>query len=118
VVGRFGGLAHAAQAGAFDGYLFDVATTGAWRLIRNTTTNPGGEVTIAAGKLSSPLGTGNWHRLALSMTGSSIVMRVDGNQVGAVTDATWSNGSAGIEAGAFTDQWPQAQYSHLAVTQN
>ena len=56
-----------------------------------------------------------WHRLSLH--GSTITASVDGEQVTSVTSSTWANGPAGLEAGAFTQDWPQAQYSNLTITQ-
>jgi O-glycosyl hydrolase len=126
LIGRFGCRTTTPDVGQFDGYVFDVSATGGWKLIRNANRAPGRAAagcaggptttrTLAAGTLARPLGTGAWHRLALSMSGSTITMSVGGAVVGTVSDATWTAGLAGIEAGAFTQKWPKVQYSHLSV---
>jgi hypothetical protein len=60
------------------------------------------------------------------MSGSAtttITASVDGQQVVSATDSRagtgappWESGPAGLEAGAFTSTWPQAQYSTLSIT--
>jgi hypothetical protein len=116
VIGRFSDRSGAADIGQFDGYVFDVSSTGAWRLIKNDAT-VSDTSTLTSGTLATPPGTGTWHRLSLSMTGGTIAASVDGQQVTSVTDPSpWTSGPAGIEAGAFTTTWPQAQYSNLSIT--
>jgi hypothetical protein len=114
LIGRFNNRASGHHIGQFDGYVFDVATTGAWRLIKNNK-DASHMATLASGTLAEPLGTDTWHRLSLSMSGSSITASVDGQQVTSVSDSSWASGPAGIEAGAFAGSWPQAQYSNLSV---
>jgi hypothetical protein len=47
---------------------------------------------------------------------------IDHDKVGSATDtlpaasSPWAAGAAGIEAGAFTSTFPQAQYSDLSIT--
>jgi hypothetical protein len=112
------------DTGRFDGYVFDVASTGAWKLIKNSA---GGRITtLTSGTLATPPGTDTWHRLSLAVSGRAttvITASVDGRPVASVTDAVtvtgtrpWTSGPAGIEAGAFTGTWPQAQYSDLSIT--
>jgi hypothetical protein len=113
LIGRVSGIS-GPQVGDFNGYVFDVSSTGAWKLIKNDKTSSG-IVTLAAGT-GAALGTGRWHRLSLALHGSTITASVDGQQVTSVTQASWGSGPAGIEAGAFTSSWPQVQYSHLSVT--
>jgi hypothetical protein len=114
VLGRFGSRGNESAIGRFTGYLFDVSSTGAWRLIRNNRT-AAGTVTLAAGRLASPFGVDRWHRLALAMTGDTVTGYVDGHRVASAHDGTWTQGQAGVEAGAFTASWPQAQYANLSV---
>jgi hypothetical protein len=112
------------DVGQFDGYVFDVGSTGAWRLIRNANPAPAGDCAtgpaarqvLASGRLARPPGTRSWHRLSLSMSGSAITASVGTVTVATVSDSAWTSGPAGIEAGAFTGSWPRVQYSHLAVT--
>jgi hypothetical protein len=115
LIGRFSRRGGPADIGHFDGYLFDVATSGAWRLIRNDVA-PGRTETLAAGLLPRPLGTGRWHRLSLAMAGPDLTAAVDGHQVAAVADRSWTAGLAGIEAGAGSGGWPQAEYRNLSIT--
>jgi hypothetical protein len=114
LIGRFSGRGF--HAGYFNGYVFDVSSTGAWRLIKND--ESGIVATLLAGALPNPLGTRTWHRLSMSVSGNTITVSVDRDKVASYTDATapWTRGLAGLEAGAFTHTWPQAQYSNLSIT--
>jgi Glycosyl hydrolase family 59 len=127
LIGRFSCRMAVPNVGQFDGYVFDVASTGAWVLTSNANPatdfashdcakGPGTAHTLASGRLARRLGTGTWHRLSLSMSGSLIRASVDGTTVATASDSSWSRGAAGIEAGAFTDSWPRVQYSHLSIT--
>jgi hypothetical protein len=127
LIGRFSCRMSVPNVGQFDGYVFDVGGSGAWKLISNANPatdfasqdcaqGPGAAHTLASGQLARPLGTGTWHRLSLSMSGSIITVAVDGTTVATAADSSWSRGAAGIEAGAFTGSWPRVQYSHLSVT--
>jgi hypothetical protein len=102
------------QVGGFNGYVFDVSSTGAWKLIKNDKTS-GDIVTLASGTAAA-LGTGSWHRLSLTLHGSTITASVGSTQVTSLTDSSWTAGPAGVEAGAFSRTWPQVQYSNLSVT--
>jgi hypothetical protein len=113
LVGRFSGM-KGPQVGDFDGYVFDVSSTGAWQLVKNDET--AGDIATLASGTTAALGTGSWHRLTLSLHGSTITASVGGTQVTSVTDASWTAGPAGVEAGAFTRSWPQTQYSNLSIT--
>ena len=116
LVGRFSGhWAGSPTIGLFDGYIFDVSTTGAWQLIKNDAT-ASDKAILASGTLASAPGTDTWHRLSLSMSGSTITASVDDQQVTSVTDSSWTSGPAGIEAGATAGTYPQAQYSNLSIT--
>ncbi|HKS99414.1 MAG TPA: galactosylceramidase [Rugosimonospora sp.] len=115
VIGRFSARGPESGIGRFNGYLFDVSSTGAWRLIRNSR-NPAGYAVLAAGRLASPPGVNQWHRLTLTLSGDAITGAVDGRRVATVHDNHWVQGQAGIEAGAYTATWPQAQYANLSVT--
>jgi hypothetical protein len=127
LIGRFNNRGSGHNIGAFDGYVFDIATSGAWRVIKNFKGTPREPAhhTVLARKLARPLGAGTWHRLSMSLvtTGSgphaiaTITISVDGKRLASVTDnsSPWLRGQAGIEAGAFTDTWPQAQYRVLSI---
>src|SRR5262249_20746309 len=75
--------------GHFNGYVFDVSTTGAWTLYKNTDTD-GPRIVLTSGTLAQPLGTGTWHKLSMSFSNKSdgstvITMAIDGSQ-SSVTD--------------------------------
>ena len=114
LVGRFSGM-KGPQVGDFDGYIFDVSTSGAWKLVDDNETSS--DVATLASGTTTALGTGTWHRLSLSLTGKTITVSVGSKQLTSVHSSTWTAGPAGIEAGAFTHTWPQAQYSNLQITQ-
>ena len=115
LVGRFARHGSQLDVGHFDGYLFDLSTTGAWRLVRNDHT-PADVRVLASGRLTGAAGVGRWHRMVLALAGGAITASVDGQRVATVTDSAWTGGLAGIEAGAFTATWPQAQYANVTVT--
>lgn len=131
VIGRFSCRRSIPHVGQFDGYLFDVTSTGTWRLIRNADPAPGGDArtrsagctggpgvrqTLASGTLGHALRTRTWYRLSLAMSGASITASVGSRAVAQVSDSAWLHGPAGLEAGAFRSLWPHVQYSHLSVT--
>ena len=70
------------HAGYFDGYIFDVSATGAWRLIKNSTnaTESLDRRTVAHGQLA-PLRLNTWHLLSMSLSGNNIILSVDRHQV-------------------------------------
>jgi len=127
LIGRFSCRSTTPNAGAFDGYVFNVSGTGAWTLTRNADPGPGPSDSgcrpgptaarvLASGHLAHAPNRGRWHHLSLSMSGATIQASVDSVTVATVTDSTWTGGPAGLEAGAFTSSWPHVEYSHLAVT--
>lgn len=114
--------------GHFNGYVFDVSTTGAWQLIKNTYTD-GTRIVLDSGTLAQAPGTGTWHKLSLSFSdngngGTIITMSVDGTQFSTTDSSPYGAGLGGIEAGftnsytenSTTDNWPQVQFSGLSVT--
>jgi hypothetical protein len=114
--------------GHFNGYVFDVSTTGAWQLIKNIDTD-GPRTVLKSGTLTQALGTGTWHELSLSLSDNSdgsttITVSVDSSQFSYTDSSPYGAGLAGIEAGftnsftehSTTDNWPQVQLSGLSVT--
>jgi hypothetical protein len=127
LIGRFSCREETPNAAAFDGYLFNLSATGAWSLTRNVNPEPTAAdsgcasgptrpQTLASGRLAKAPILRRWHRLSLSMSGSTITASVGGVRVADVANSTWTSGLAGLEAGAFSGSWPRVQYSHLAVT--
>jgi hypothetical protein len=120
LIGRY--RAVAASKGTFDGYVFDVSTSGTFSL----TVNNGGaaadtqsgqrqlaaprRTVLARGRV--PFAPGTWHTLSLSISGTAVTGSVDGAQVASVTDSTLTDGMPGIEAGG----WYPAYFSNLSVT--
>jgi O-glycosyl hydrolase len=126
--GVIGHFSHRAwDTGYFDGYILDVSTSGAWKLIKNN--ENGTPTTLTQGTVAA-LGTGGWNNLSMSFATSTsgttttvtITASIDHSKVGSATDtlptasSPWAAGAAGIEAGAFTSTFPQAQYSDLSIT--
>jgi hypothetical protein len=62
--------------------------------------------------LLGDLGTGRWHNLSLTATGSTLTARIDGTTVATLTDVYWVAGQVGIGA----SQGETAQYDNLSVT--
>ncbi|QMU76018.1 galactosylceramidase [Streptacidiphilus sp. PB12-B1b] len=96
-----------------DGYRLELTDRGAWTLVRTSST--GAPVTLDQGTLDSAAGTGSWHRLALSFSGDRITASIDGEQVGAVTDADgYRTGQVGLGTGSYLP----AEFADLSVTPN
>jgi hypothetical protein len=112
LIGRFSNRVYW-EIGWFNGYMFDVSSNGAWKIIKNNGTS--GPTTLATGTTTAP-GTGSWHRLSMTLAGSTVTGFLDGHPVGSASDGSYTSGQAGIEAGAFSQTWPQVQYSNLSVT--
>ncbi|GAA3451911.1 ricin-type beta-trefoil lectin domain protein [Dactylosporangium matsuzakiense] len=108
VIGR-AGTQHAFGPAGLDAYYFRLADTGAWSVLRNDVNNT--MTTLRSGTVAAP-GTGTWHNLALSMSGTSLTAQVDGATVATLTDAAWHTGQVGIG----TSQGETAQFDNLSVT--
>ncbi|AGL16786.1 ricin-type beta-trefoil lectin domain protein [Actinoplanes sp. N902-109] len=90
-------------------YYLRVADNGQWSIRSNSTA--GNQRTLASGSTAA-LGTGRWHKLALTLNGSTLSAAVDGTTVGSVTDSTWVAGQVGYATG----QGVTAQFDNLSVT--
>jgi hypothetical protein len=90
-------------------YHLRVSNTGAWSLFRNNAANV--RTTLRSGTVPA-LGTNSWHNVALTFTGSTIGVQIDGTTVGSVVDATWPLGQVGLG----TSQTETAQFDNLSVT--
>ena len=90
-------------------YLFRVSDTGAWSIVKSDTS---GTYTTLASGTTTPLGTGTWHTMSLTMQGSAISGAVDGQTVGSVSDTSYQTGQAGLGVvGYQTDQ-----FDNLSIT--
>jgi hypothetical protein len=119
VIGRFSHVG--AGISNFRGYLLDLADSGSWRLLKDSVS--AGARVLASGAVAAP-GTGTWHTVSLTTSGTVIRAGIDGHQVASVSDkdASYARGISGIEAGAtevpgaFTGtSWPIVQYTDLSV---
>ena len=90
-------------------YLFRVADTGAWSIVKSTTS---GTLTTLASGTATRLGTNSWHTIVLSLQGSTISGKIDGATAGTVTDTSYQSGQIGIGVvGYHTDQ-----FDNLTIT--
>jgi hypothetical protein len=96
----------------FHGYQFIVSDSGAWHLIRNAVHKP--VATLMSGHLASPPGAKAWIRLSLSVSGTTIIGRVNGHVVVTTHDSWYPAGDAGVCTGG----WYQVQFRELKVTGN
>jgi hypothetical protein len=101
LIGYYTLRSNAYNPGLFNGYVFDLSTTGAWQLVDNSTT-AGYQVVLASGTFAWPPGTSaaGWNKLSLSFTDGPlcagpeptiatfrvyITASIDGTQVGSGT---------------------------------
>jgi hypothetical protein len=92
-----------------NGYYLRVTNTGSWSILSNNSS--GNLRTLASGTVAA-LGTGRWHTLALTFSGSSITAVIDGATVGSANDSTWGSGQVGYGTG----QGVTVQFDNLAIT--
>jgi O-glycosyl hydrolase len=102
---------HSFGPAGIDSYALRVTDGGQWSILRNDVGNA--LTTLRSGSVAA-LGTGRWHTLALSFSGTTIAAQLDGTAVGSVTDSTWSVGQAGYG----TSQGETAQFDNLSITPN
>ncbi|MFF5297036.1 ricin-type beta-trefoil lectin domain protein [Paractinoplanes globisporus] len=108
LIGRASAYPHESPAN-LDGYFLRVTDAGRWSILSNNTS--GAVRTLASGSIAA-LGTGTWHSLALTFSGSTITAAVDGTTVGSVNDTAWGAGQIGYGTG----QGVTAQFDNLSVT--
>ncbi|WP_410574719.1 ricin-type beta-trefoil lectin domain protein [Amycolatopsis sp. cmx-4-61] len=90
-------------------YYLRIRDTGQWWIEKMYT--DGSNHTLATGTTTA-LGTGQWHNLAFTFQGSTISAKVDGRQIGSVTDTSFQSGQAGLGIQGYrTDQ-----FDNLAIT--
>ncbi|WP_146088273.1 NPCBM/NEW2 domain-containing protein [Actinacidiphila yanglinensis] len=105
------------------GYFFQISDTGAWTLFKS---DANGTRTTLMRSATTPLGTGRWHKLALSFSGPVITASVDGRKVGSVQDSSYTAGQGGLgltsydldqfDNLSFTKEKAAAPGATLAVT--
>ncbi|WP_460346370.1 ricin-type beta-trefoil lectin domain protein [Actinoallomurus acanthiterrae] len=74
-------------------YHLIVGDTGAWAIQKTDTS--WNWTTLKSGTAKA-LGTSSWHRIALTMQGSTLSASIDGTKVGETTDSSLTNGQAGL----------------------
>ncbi len=97
-------------------YHLYVADTGAWSIQRSDLS--WGFTTLASGT-GPKLSTNHWHRVSLSLQGSTLTAMVDRTTVGSATDDTYGSGPAGLGTGGPADSlhgYYGAQFSNFSVT--
>ncbi|MEV6008134.1 ricin-type beta-trefoil lectin domain protein [Streptomyces sp. NPDC051976] len=92
-----------------DAYYLRLSNTGAWSLLRNDTSNT--MTTLKSGSIAAP-GTGTWHNLSLTSSGSILTAAIDGATVATATDTSWGTGQVGLG----TSQSETAQFDNLRIT--
>ncbi|HZX06403.1 NPCBM/NEW2 domain-containing protein [Kribbella sp.] len=86
-----------------EGYFLRIDDRGSWSIVRSSIDAT--LTTLAAGRTVAP-GIHRWHRVALEMSGTTLTAVLDGKRIGAVDDATYATGNAGIGVvGYQTDQF-------------
>ncbi|MEV4351047.1 ricin-type beta-trefoil lectin domain protein [Actinoplanes sp. NPDC049596] len=108
LVGRAGNYNHDGPQN-LNAYYLRVADNGAWSLRSNNTS--GSQRTLASGTTTA-LGTGRWHKLSLTLNGSTLSAAVDGVTLGSASDSGWVAGQVGYATG----QGVTAQFDNLSVT--
>jgi hypothetical protein len=108
LIGRASAYPHESPAN-LDGYFFRVTDGGRWSILSNNTS--GNVRTLGSGSVAA-LGTGRWHTLALTFSGSTITASIDGATAGTVNDGTWGAGQIGYGTG----QGVTAQFDNLSIT--
>jgi len=98
----------------FQGYRFVVSENGKWQLLRDTfdksaKTLP---VTLTSGTYTTASLTTGPHVISLTANGSQLTASIDGNQVGQVTDGSYSTGVAGICTGG----WYAVKFDDVTVS--
>jgi hypothetical protein len=108
LLGRASAYPHESPAN-LNAYYLRVSDSGAWSIRANNTS--GNARTLASGNTSA-LGTGRWHTLALTFSGSSITAAIDGASVGSTSDGALGAGQVGYATG----QGVTAQFDNLSIT--
>jgi Glycosyl hydrolase family 59/Ricin-type beta-trefoil lectin domain len=108
LLGRVGTM-EAFDPGDINDYYLQLSNTGAWSIIRNSTS--GTLTTLASGTVTAP-GLNTWQQLSLTFDGDSISAAINGTTVGTVTDSTYASGMIGFG----TDGYQTDQFSDLSVT--
>ncbi|MFD8756985.1 ricin-type beta-trefoil lectin domain protein [Kitasatospora sp. NPDC059577] len=84
-------------------YHLRVSDTGVWSIDKSDTS---WNFTTLASGTTPALGTGRWHTVALTLDDATLTASIDGAAVGSATDASFTNGRAGLGVTGYqTDQF-------------
>ncbi|MEU2235514.1 ricin-type beta-trefoil lectin domain protein [Streptomyces vietnamensis] len=95
--------------GGLNAYHLRLSDTGAWAILK--TDLKWNSTTLASGTVTAP-GLNSWHRIALTMQGSSLTASIDGQTVGSATDHSFTSGMAGLAVTGYQTQ----QFDNFALT--
>ncbi|OIV35398.1 hypothetical protein BIV57_21645 [Mangrovactinospora gilvigrisea] len=85
------------------GYLYRIDAKGNWSISRSDTD---GTITKIVGGTTRAPGLDSWHRIGLTMDGTTLTASVDGRRIAAVDDSAYRSGSVGIGiVGYQTDEF-------------
>ncbi len=98
-------------ASGLNAYHLRVSDSGAWSILKSNTSNNNNFTTLASGNVGG-FGTGSWHHLALTFSGSTITAAIDGTTVGSANDSSYGSGQVGYA----TSQGETAQFDNLSIT--
>ncbi|WP_335980163.1 NPCBM/NEW2 domain-containing protein [Streptomyces sp. CA2R106] len=91
------------------GYYFQISDTGAWTVFKS---DASGNRTVLTRSATTALGTGKWHKLGLSFSGSQITASVDGKDIGSVSDSSYRAGQGGLGLTSYdTDQFDNLSFT-------
>lgn len=107
LIGR-AGTQHAFGPAGLNAYYLRVNSSGAWSVFKNNVNNTN---TVLASGTRAALGTGTWHNLALTFSGTTITAQIDAATVATLTDASWFVGQIGFG----TSQGETAQFDNLSI---
>ncbi|RKE23626.1 ricin-type beta-trefoil lectin domain protein [Streptomyces sp. TLI_171] len=95
--------------GGLNAYHLRLSDTGSWAILKSDLA--WSLTTLASGTVTAP-GLNTWHRLSLTMQGSTLTAAIDGKTVGTATDHSYTSGMAGLALTGYRTQ----QFDNLALT--
>ncbi|MFC9593692.1 ricin-type beta-trefoil lectin domain protein [Streptomyces sp. NPDC056944] len=90
-------------------YHLRLGSDGAWAIVKSDLA--WNLTTLASGTVTAP-GLNTWHRMALTMQGSTLTAAIDGQTVGTATDHSYTSGMAGLAVTGYQTQ----QFDRFALT--
>jgi hypothetical protein len=109
VQGRVGTQGPGGHVAKVEAYFVRMNSSGSWSILKSDTTAT--LTTLASGTTNAP-GTGSWHTLSATFSGSTITGRLDGAAFGSADDASYAAGQIGIACSG----WVPAEIDNLRIT--